>query len=298
MLTLFQFGFQAMGSPCQLQFYADSPKRANQVGQYVSGLVERLERKYSRYRSDSVLSQINQSAGGSQGFKIDSETAVLLQYAEQCFVESEGLFDVTAGVLGQIWDFKTSKAPDMSQIEALLPLIGWHKVDWDENTIRLPLCGMALDLGGIVKEYAADAAAQQCLALGIQAGIVEFGGDVRVFGPQPDGQGWPIAIRDPCHPDQVITHLNIQQGALASSGDYERFLEMDGIRYSHILNPKTGWPVTGMRAVSVVAEHCIVAGSLATIAMLKGLDGSSWLEQQQLPFFCCSSEGQIINQLH
>jgi thiamine biosynthesis lipoprotein len=298
MPTLFQFTFQAMGSPCQLQFYTDTESRAQHVCQKITRQVQRLEAKYSRYRPDSLLSQINRSAGSAEPFRIDSETAVLLAYAEQCFMESDGLFDVTSGILRQIWNFNEPVTPNTDEIESLLPLIGWGQVQWDEYSICLPKAGMALDFGGIVKEYAADAAASLCVELVIDSGVLEFGGDVRVIGAQPDGQGWPIAIRDPRYPNQIATHLNLTQGALASSGDYERYLEIDGVRYSHILNPKTGWPVTGLRAVSVVAEHCIVAGSIATIAMLKGVQGGTWLEQQQLAFFCCSSTGQVINQLH
>ncbi len=286
-----------MGSPCQMQFYAKTASKARSIYQRTTGLLGRLEKKYSRYRGDSLLSKINQTAGTGTQHAIDPETATLLHYAQQCYVESDGLFDVTAGVLRKIWDFKENKPPDTSQINALLPLIGWEKVEWNEHAVYLPSAGMELDFGGIVKEYAADAAAALCLQAGVNSGVVELGGDIRVLGPRPDGQGWPIAIRDPQSPNKTVAKLEIKAGALASSGDYERYLELEGIRYSHILNPKTGWPSTGLSAVSVIAEHCIVAGSLATITMLKGASGPPWLKRQNLPFFCCLTDGRFINQL-
>ncbi len=280
-----------------MQFYAKTASKARSVYQQVTGLLTRLEKKYSRYRKDSLLSKINQTAGNGTRHAIDPETATLLHYAQQCHVESNGLFDVTAGVLRNIWNFKENKPPDTSQIDAFLPLIGWEKVDWNDQNVYLPLPGMELDFGGIVKEYAADAVAALCLQSGVNSGVIELGGDIRVLGPRSDGQGWPIAIRDPGSPNKTVAKLEIKAGALASSGDYERYLELNGIRYSHILNPKTGWPVTGVTAVSVMAEHCIVAGSLATITMLKGAAGPPWLKQQNLPFFCCLTDGRFINQL-
>ncbi|MGR9053543.1 MAG: FAD:protein FMN transferase [Gammaproteobacteria bacterium] len=106
-----------------------------------------------------------------------------------------------------------------------------------------------------------------------------------------------VAIRSPDGGDEALAKLEMTGGALASSGDYERYFEINGIRYGHILNPSTGWPVSGLSAVSVIAEHCIVAGSLATIAMLKGRTGTQWLERQHIAFLSCTSDGQTINQL-
>jgi thiamine biosynthesis lipoprotein len=187
--------------------------------------------------------------------------------------------------------------PDAAAIDALLPLIGWDKVQWDNNSVYLPLTGMQLDFGGIVKEYAADSIAQQLHSLGINAGIIELGGDIKIIGAQPNGQGWPVAIRDPRQPDNIIMQLTLTAGALASSGDYERYQLIDGVRYSHILNPKTGKPVSGLRAVSIISEHCVIAGSLATLAMLKGKQGLSWLQEHHLSFFCCANNGRIYQQL-
>jgi len=282
-----------MGSPCHAQFYAANKKLAQHAKKVLQQCVASLEQRYSRYRGDSLISQINNNAGLGKATKIDEETAALLSYSEQCYQESEGLFDVTSGILRRIWSLDKTSLPTEAEREQLLPLIGWAKVEWSTDSVYLPLKGMQLDFGGIVKEYAADSVAQALQKLGINSGLIELGGDIKVIGPQPNGEGWPIAIRDPREPDKLIVQLNLKSGALASSGDYERFQLVDGVRYSHLLNPKTGVPVTGLQGVSIVSEHCVIAGSVATIAMLKAEQGLSWLKGNEMNFFCCTSDGRI-----
>jgi len=294
---LVNYTFHAMGSPCHVQFYASSKKLAQQAKRNLNECLANLEQRYSRYRDDSLISVINRGAGLGKATPIDSETAALLVYAQQCYQESEGLFDVTSGILRRIWSMDKTTLPSDDEINKLLPLIGWDKVQWTDKSVYLPLAGMQLDFGGLVKEYAADSVVQRLQSLGVVSGIVELGGDIKIIGPQPNGQGWPVAIRDPRQPDKVIIKLTLASGSLASSGDYERFQIIDGVRYSHLLNPKTGKPVTGLRAVSILSEHCVVAGSLATLAMLKGDQGLFWLQENQLPFFCCQNDGQIYKQL-
>lgn len=294
---LYHFAFRAMGSPCSIQFHAESRQHAESVYQIVTDRIIVLEQRYSRYRKDSLVSEINNRAGTGIKTPLDQETVALLRYADQCFQESQQLFDITSGVLRRLWNSKITELPSTQQIKSMLPLIGWKKVEWDEKSISLPIRGMELDFGGIVKEYAADSVATLCLNNGISQGIIELGGDIKVIGPPQDSEGWPVSIRDPRQPDRPIVQLKMASGALATSGDYERFQLINGIRYSHLLNPNTGWPVAGLQAVSVIAEHCVVAGSLATIAMLKADKGLKWLRSCQLPFLCGKSNGQIINQL-
>jgi len=297
MQQLYHFSFKAMGSPCQLQIYADSNQQATEVYQSVVSQIEQLEQRYSRFRPDSLISEINQRAGTGCRTLLDPETRILLHYAEQCYQESEGLFDVTSGVLNSLWSIDSQRLPSDREVKQLLLLVGWDKVEWDEHEIYLPLPGMQLDFGGIVKEYATDVAVNLCLKHHINSGIVELGGDIRVIGALPDGQGWPIGIADPQGEKSAIAQIRLTQGALASSGDYERYLEIDGQRYSHLLNPKTGKPVSGIRAVSVIADQCIVAGSLATIAMLKAEQGQNWLAQLEQPYLCYLNNNQVIDQL-
>ena len=151
---------------------------------------------------------------------------------------------------------------------------------------------MEIDFGGVVKEYAVDRAASLCFDAGIRHGLVNLGGDIKIIGPHPDGSPWRIAIRHPRQSGGILQALLLRSGALASSGDYERCIVLDGVRYGHVLNPKTGWPVNYMAAVSVIGEFCVVAGSASTIGMLKGEAGPDWLSSLGLPHLWVSVHGE------
>jgi thiamine biosynthesis lipoprotein len=281
-----------MGSHCQLQLHAC--RDADEVARAAMGDVERLERKYSRFLDDSVTTRINASAGDHDGVEVDPETAALLDYAEMGHRLSDGLFDITSGVLRQVWDFRSNRVPAREEVEALLPLVGWERVSWTRPRIVLPLAGMQIDLGGYVKEYAADRVAELCRSLGAQHGFVDLGGDIRVIGPQPDGKPWRVGIRHPRAPEIAIAWIALESGGIASSGDYERFMLVNGVRYCHILDPTTGWPVDGLASVSVVAPQCVVAGTTSTIAMLRGESrGRAWLREMGLPHLCVDSSGNV-----
>ena len=297
-LELFTFPFKAMGSPCELRLYANDKKTASQIANDAIAEVNRLEIKYSRYRNDSVTTKINNSAGNKNGIKIDTETALLLNYAQVGYEQSAGLFDITSGILRKAWDFRSNKIPEQQEIEALLPLIGWNKLIWNPSILCLPLQGMELDFGGYVKEYAADVAANFCILAGVQGGLVNLGGDICIIGPHPDGSPWKVGIRHPRNPSMPMSFVMLSKGGLASSGDYERFMMVDGIRYAHILNPHTGWPVNTLASTSVCAEQCVVAGTSSTIAMLKGeQQGAVWLEELGLPYLCMNQNEEVFGTL-
>jgi thiamine biosynthesis lipoprotein len=151
-----------------------------------------------------------------------------------------------------------------------------------------------LDLGGVVKEYAADRAAGILKTLGFESGYADLGGDLHFMGPHPNGRGWQTGIRHPDGGKQAIASIEVQSGGLASSGDYERYSEIDGKRYGHIINPQTGWPVSGLAAVSVLAPSCLVAGSVSTLAMLAGVnDGLSLLRDSGLPWLAIHRDFQV-----
>ena len=183
--------------------------------------------------------------------------------------------------------------PDPARIDELLPRIGWDKVLWKPPTLRFTVPGMELDLDGIVKEYAADRAATICRQAGVDSGMVNLGGDIAIVGPRADGEGWRIALAHPRSPGDISRCVVLREGGLASSGDYERCIEIGGVRYGHILDPRSGWPVRHLAAVSVVAGLCVVAGSASTIAMLKEADGPAWLASLGLPHLWISVEGEV-----
>jgi len=275
---LYSFTFTAMGGPCSLHFYASNAVAAEQACDLVITEVDRIERRYSRYQADSLLSEINRVAALGSGVEVDEETAGLLDYAFACYAHSDGLFDISSGVLRSAWDFANGKFASQAELDFLLPRVGMDQIRWNSPLLEFTVCGMELDFGGIAKEYAADRAAEVCRSAGINHGLVELAGDIHVIGPHPDGSPWEIGIRHPRHPDEMLANVYIARGGLAGSGDYARCLERDGIRYSHILDPKTGWPVQGgVAAVNVHADQCMVAGSICTIAMLKGTGAAQWL---------------------
>jgi FAD:protein FMN transferase len=296
-MQLFDTQFNAMGTVCELRLYAASAQQAKQTTQAVIADVERLEAKYSRYRSSSELSAINRVAAVGGSIEVDDETAYLLDYAAVCYQQSQGLFDISSGILRKAWNFKSTTMPTATDVAQLLTHTGWDKLDWQRPLLCFRVAGMELDFGGIVKEYAADRAAALCREQGIEHALINLGGDICVSGPQADGTAWRIGISDPTTPDRALCTLELRQGALASSGDYQRCIELAGVRYSHILNPRTGWPVRGLAAVSILADHCVVAGSASTIAMLMEANGKAWLQALGLPYLWVDIDGHCNNQL-
>ncbi len=297
-MRLDTYPFPAMGSPCELRLYGSNRERTAEIAAAGIAEVARLEAKYSRYRDDSLATKINLSAGDPDGIEVDPETAALLDYAQVCFDQSGGLFDITSGILRRVWDFKKGRLPEPQQVEALLELIGWQKVRWHAPHLVLPLSEMEIDFGGYVKEYAADRVADLCRARGVEHGLVDLGGDLRVIGPHPDGKPWIVGIRHPRQPRAAMAAIPLEVGGLASSGDYERCMVVCGQRYGHILNPTTGWPVNGLLSVSVAASSCLIAGSVSTIAMLKGARaGPRWLDEQGLPNLRMNQDGVISGSL-
>lgn len=290
--------FAAMASPCEIRVLGVAPEAAHAAIALAIAEVRRIEHKYSRYRADSVISQINAAAGSSHPIAVDSETQQLIEFASQLFEASDGLFDCTSGVLRRVWDFRSHRLPEQRAIDALLPLVGWQQVQWDGERMALTRQGMELDFGGFGKEYAVDRAVAVLASTGIAHALVNLGGDVRVIGSRNDGEPWQIGIRDPrphdSAPDQCFATIPVQHGAIATSGDYERFIEVDGKRYCHVLNPRTGWPVSSWRSVSVVGTLCVQAGALSTIAMLKGEGAQAFLDAEGVSYLLCDSRGEVF----
>ena len=269
-MIAYNYSFSAMGTDCLMSLFAEDEHLADQAADQTMAEVWRIETKYSRYVDDNTLSDINRTAMSGGQIGIDEETATLFDYALNAFRISEGLFDITTGALRRAWDFSSATLPSQASIENILPLIGLQKVIRENQYLNFSVAGMELDFGGIGKEYAVDRGADICRDMGINSGLLDFGGDIRILGPRPEGDPWIIGIRNPMAPEQALGNIQLTSGAVATSGDYARYIEAAGKRYCHILNPLTGWPVEGLASVTVVAEQCLLAGTLSTIAMLKG----------------------------
>lgn len=292
-MQYYRHTFNAMGSPCDIQLFASGELEAKRVAELAVADVQRLEARYSRYREDSFLSEINRVAVIGGKITVDDETAGLLNYAATCYAQSDGMFDITSGILRRAWNFKSNQLPDELQIKRLLENVGWQKLRWVSPVLEFPIAGMEIDFGGIVKEYAVDRAATLCWEAGVKHGIINLGGDIKIIGPHPEGIPWRIGIQHPRNKGKAVETIELYRGAVASSGDYERCITLDGVRYGHILNPKTGWPVQHLAAVSVVGDFCVVAGSASTIAMLKQADGANWLENLGLPHLWVDMQGDV-----
>lgn len=271
--------FAAMACPCEILVDTDDAKQAREWIALAHAEALRIEHAFSRYRSDNVIHQINSAQG--QTITVDAELAALLTYADLCFQLSQGLFDISSGVLRRAWCFDGSdRLPEPAQINALLPFVGWDKVEWQSPHLQLP-AGMEIDLGGLGKEYAVDRVIT--LAGNTAPVLVNFGGDLAANQPQRNGKPWIVAIENPEIQQASALQLHLKQGAITTSGDSRRFLLRDGIRYSHILNPKTGWPVEkAPRSVTVLANTCLEAGLLSTLAMLQGQGAESFLAAEQI----------------
>jgi thiamine biosynthesis lipoprotein len=294
-MTLHRFTFRAMAADNEVQVHADDARFAESAAARAIAEVKRIEAKYSRYLDDSVVSRINREAGGA-AVPIDTETQGLLMFAGACHEQSAGAFDATSGVLRRAWRFDSGCVPGGAELAPLLDLIGWPRVEVGADTVRLPVRGMELDFGGFGKEYAVDRAALTLREAGAQSALVNLAGDLAILGPQPDGSPWRVGIRHPRKDAMLLATLPVSSGGIATSGDYERFMEVDGVRHSHILDPRTGRSLQSFRSVTVHAGSCLIAGSASTIAMLKGeTDGLEWLEMLGLSYLCVRAKGEVVD---
>lgn len=273
-----QVAFTAMASHCYLLIEGNEAKQHQEFIKQSLKEVQRLEHKFSRYLPDSVCSQINASNGKS--VKIDPETYNLFKYAKELYEISEGLFDITSGALRRAWTFSNDMVtPSQSAIDKVLPLVGWNKMKFDLDSITL-IKGMEVDFGGIAKEYTVSYIAEMARKqLPSHSVLINLGGDIEISQERNDGQKWKIEIERRNQEPQVV---QLNKGAMATSGDIHRFVIINNHRYSHILNPMTGWPIKQtVSTVTVTARSCIQAGSIATLALLHGKNTEAFLSTQK-----------------
>ena len=275
-----------MGSPCELLIETAEESAAKSATDIVANEAWRIEDKFSRYLPDNIVHRINNSDGIT--IQIDDETANLIDFATSLFEMSDGRFDITSGVLRKAWKFDGGdQLPDGADVRKILKRVGWNKAVWQcpELTLRR---GMQIDFGGVGKEYAVDRAAGLLGAADAGACLLNFGGDLVATGPPADSDGWQVGIEAfDAESGRAKRMINLKSGALATSGDARRFILKDGVRYGHILDLTTGWPVANApRSITIAANTCTQAGMLATLAMLKGEHAEEFLEQQECQFWC------------
>lgn len=276
-----------MASPCEVILDAAlvepvsmSLSQANKIAQLITKEVWRIEDKFSRYNSNSLCSKINSRAG--QPVAIDDETYFLLKFADDCYHISEGLFDITSGVLRKVWRFDTSdNLPSRAQVNQVLPLIGWEKVSFTKKSITLAP-NMELDFGGIGKEYAVDKVGALVAEHTSTPALINFGGDLLATKPRSNSSPWLVGIEHPAFEKNANTVISFEQGGIATSGDANRYLLKNNVRYSHILNVKNGWPIENApRSITVASGSCLLAGMTATLAMLQGENAQQFLTENK-----------------
>ena len=267
--------FPALGTTCELQYAA--PGGAAQAGNFESraiGWVEAFEAKYSRFRPNSLLSRIN-AAAGRHWVEVDAEMEQLFKLCDTLHFMTQGLLDPTSLPVIRLWNWKDPNPiiPLAGQIAAARQLIGWPKVQRTPGKVFLPEPGMALDFGGFGKEYAVDIVAQIAVDCGLSDVLVDFGHDLRILGAPPGRSAWHVGMEDPLQPGKACGSVALSGSrGIASSGDYLRCFVLNGRRYGHIIDPRTGWPVAnGCIQATAIAATCLQAGVLSTTAFVLGI---------------------------
>ena len=285
-----------MGGPACLVIDAPPEQSADleHVPSEVVAQLAALEGRYSRYRSDSLVSTINARAGTGEFTELDAEMSALLDLADQLWGASDGLFDITSGPLRKAWDFQDGGSASPEHLASALKLVGWDRIEWRDSGLHLPQQGMEIDLGGLAKEYAADCVMRLMREAGVSSGMIELAGDVATIGAQGNGKPWQIGIQDPRGSGSLLT-ITLTDSAIATSGNYARKIEHEGRSYGHLLDPRSGWPVEGPASVSVIDSHCLTAGAVATVACLKAEAGATeWLAHAGLPWLMVDEHHALL----
>lgn len=234
--------------------------------------IRRLEELLSTWIPTSELSRIN-AAAGSAAVHASPETMEVVQRSLQAAEMTDGGFNIAIGPAVEAWSVtERQHIPTEAELEQLIPLVDLHgvRVDVRDRTISLERAGMRIDVGGIGKGYAADRAVQVMQKAGAEAGVVALSGDIKTFGRLPDGLPFPVGIQHPRKEGEVLAWIDLQDEAISTAGDYERFFERDGVRYHHILDPKTLQPARGCQSVTVIAREGVWADGLDTGIFVMG----------------------------
>jgi thiamine biosynthesis lipoprotein len=262
--------FGAMGTDVSIEVIGPDVAKLDQALQAAETELRRVEDVMTSWR-DSPLTRLNAKAGeGPQ--PVSQELAELIGYGLAIGELTDGAFDITFASVGKLWDFKATppRVPSSEEINLALVAVGFQKVrlDLDALTIALPK-GTQIGLGGIAKGLGVDRAMAVLLDHGIANAVVNAGGDMKVLGTK-FGEPWRIAVKHPRQKDEVIAMIPLSNTCMVTSGDYERFFEYEGVRYHHILDPRTGYPATGAMSVTVIAQNAAFADALATAFAVLG----------------------------
>ncbi|MES2240036.1 MAG: FAD:protein FMN transferase [Bacteroidota bacterium] len=262
-----------MGSRFDISIVAKDSLSAEQNIDEIIAEISRIENLISDWKPTSQVSQVNQNAG-IRPVKVDREVFELTKRALHFSEITNGAFDISFAAMDRIWKFDGSmtEMPSAEAIKKSVEKVGYKNIILDSvnSTIFLKIKGMKIGFGALGEGYATNKCQEMMIAKGILSGIINASGDMSVWGTQPKGKHWNIGITNPFHPDRILKTIPLSQGAVTTSGSYEKFVVFDGKRYSHIINPATGYPATGLCSVSVFGPNAEMANGFSTSAMVLG----------------------------
>jgi thiamine biosynthesis lipoprotein len=274
--SLYKRGMKLMGNRFEISVVADEEEWANAMIDAAVAEIQRIEKLLTTFGDDSETNWVNANAG-LQPVHVSRETIELVQRSIRISKLTQGAFDITYGSIDKkLWNFdKTMTAlPDAATAKQMVRLINYRNVVIDEEagTVFLKEPGMRIGFGGIGKGYAAEKTKQLLQQLGVENGIVNASGDLTAWGVQPDGKPWTIGIAHPDVAELPFSYLNISNMAIATSGNYEKFVMIGGKKYSHTINPRTGLPVTGIKSVTIICPNAEMADAMATPVSIMGIE--------------------------
>lgn len=288
-----------MGGRFDITIVAKDSLTAEQNIDEVIAEISRIEFLISDWKPSSQVSQVNQNAG-IKPVKVDREVFELTQRAIQFSEATKGGFDVSFAAMDRIWKFDGSmtEMPSAEAIKKSVEKVGYKNIIFDsvQSTIFLKLKGMKIGFGALGEGYATDKCRNMMLEKGIKAGIVNGSGDMTAWGKQPNGKDWNIGMTNPFHPDTLFAVVPLNNGAVTTSGSYEKFVVFNGKRYSHIINPATGYPATGLCSVSIFGPNAETANGLSTSVMVLGQKEGLLLLKKYPEYSCVmiTDNGKIV----
>lgn len=288
-----------MGGRFDISIVANDSLTAEQNINEVIAEISRIENLISDWKPDSQISEVNQNAG-IKPVKVDREVFELTQRAIRFSEITNGGFDISFAAMDRIWKFDGSmtEMPTEEAIKKSVAKVGYKNIILDSvnSTIFLKLKGMKIGFGALGEGYATDKCRTMMIAKGIKAGIINGSGDMSTWGTQPNGEDWKIGITNPFKPEKLLAVVPLNEGAVTTSGNYEKYVVFNGKRYSHIINPATGYPATGLCSVSIFGPNAETANGLSTSIMVLGKDYGLLL-LQKFPDYSCvmiADNGKVI----
>ncbi len=267
--------FTAMGCGFEVTVVAKDAQEADVFLEAAIGNIRRIEALISSWVDNSQTGQINRSAG-IEPVEVDPELFYLIKRAIAISELTDGAFDISYASMDKIWKFDGSvtQLPDSSIVKESVKLVGYKNIQMNEvnHSVFLPEKGMKIGFGAIGKGYAADHTMNLLKSLGVTSGIINASGDLRAWGQQPNGAPWQIGVKNPLNKNKVFVLLPLVNQALVTSGNYEKFITINGKRYAHIIDPRTGYPSSGLTSVTIIASSAELADALATSVFVMGKD--------------------------